>query len=1225
MHTVKRASVRFCLPALTALCLISSSSLSSQEVSQSNESGDGDEPLVLSPFVVEADADEGYRATSTLAGTRVRTDLKDTAAAISVVTRQFLSDTGVTNSQELLVYTPSTEVGGLGGNFSGFAGIKTPSESSGKPGSGIINSSNRVRGLDSADNTRDFFLTDIPWDSYNTGRVDLQRGPNSILFGVGSPAGIINASINDASFRRSYRGELIVDQWGSVRGSVDANHVLIKDQLALRLGYLDDRRKFEQEPAFNDQKRLYLAMRYDPNLFGKDHHTALRVKYENGDVDSNNPRSLPPIDRITPWFDSYFNKATVDTFKIGSHSISTTDPILNRYKPGNNFSVISNAASGVDIRSIYNGASASGVIPGESNVPTNVIVGMLNSGVGGAQNSQQYRPFAVPTYSLYARGVNLPGSSYYLDKVLTDPSVFDFFTKLLDGENKHEWQRWDAANIDLQQTFFKDRLAFDFTYDKQDYTQGQIGWLTGSDYAIGVDVNQKMVDGSANPNVGRPYVAGADSYGNFSQDSNRVGKRGIVTLDLKAEDYLGKGLLSRIIGRNVFTGLVAEETRDTQTTYWSQNALRPDIVTGMLGQGDSAIQSLIGTRQFDWQYYLGGSMSAASSASGANLTNIGVSLRPIDGSARYFNMTWNDPVGVQKSDPWTFIDAIDGSTKVGTQDQNPANYIGWSAGGINWLRAENPQDYPNLVYSGEKASFKDSSRGFTWQGYLFGGTLIPTFGWREDRVVNYAAAAPKNSSSGIAATDYPLDPKTYRLAEGQSRSWSGVFHLPQKLTSRLPWGTEISLLYNDSSNFKADAPRRNLLGLLIENPQADTKEKGIVVSTFDDRLTLKANWFDTKMRNATLTTSSTSFNMYRLASLGYTQAAMVQDYLNGVSTGPTNDFIMQVALNSWVNYAYTDGVAGVGIMDNLKNTSTTSPFQTAQQTKDSVAMVNAWLNDLPDFMTKDFYTYWGVPIAFDPAKARASGNLRDAFGGQDPYSDFLNGVTQVFSYISSQAPVTTVDTRSKGQEFELTYRPVRNWNITLNYVRTKATRTNIDTATVAYMNALNTFYNGPAGKLRLYGQSSPTFLVSSQWNQDVYAPYLVQLASQGQSAPEVSPWRFNLVSTYEVRSGKFKNLRIGGAARLEAGRISGYRYSSTLGYLDVTQPRIGPDDQHFDLWVGYSKKLKSDNLLWRVQLNVRNVGEKTRLVPSYYEPDGTLALARIQDGMSWRLTNSIEF
>jgi outer membrane receptor protein involved in Fe transport len=41
------------------------------------------------------------------------------------------------------------------------------------------------------------------WDSYNVDRIDLQCRPNSNLFGLGSPAGIINASTRSAEFRNN--------------------------------------------------------------------------------------------------------------------------------------------------------------------------------------------------------------------------------------------------------------------------------------------------------------------------------------------------------------------------------------------------------------------------------------------------------------------------------------------------------------------------------------------------------------------------------------------------------------------------------------------------------------------------------------------------------------------------------------------------------------------------------------------------------------------------------------------------------------------------------------------------------------------------------------------------------------------------------------------------------------------------------------------------------------
>ncbi|HEX3731281.1 MAG TPA: TonB-dependent receptor plug domain-containing protein, partial [Opitutaceae bacterium] len=180
---------------------------------------DNNSVVTLSPFVVGAD-EEGYRAFSTLAGTRVRTDLRDVASSISVVTQQFLKDTGATNNEDLLPYEPSSEVSGLRGNFTGQAGTAIYQENT-------VSTTTRIRGLDSADNTRDYFITDIPWDSFNVDRIDLQRGPNSILFGVGSPAGIINYSPSDASFRTGYNVENRVDGYGSVRVSVNFNQSLI--------------------------------------------------------------------------------------------------------------------------------------------------------------------------------------------------------------------------------------------------------------------------------------------------------------------------------------------------------------------------------------------------------------------------------------------------------------------------------------------------------------------------------------------------------------------------------------------------------------------------------------------------------------------------------------------------------------------------------------------------------------------------------------------------------------------------------------------------------------------------------------------------------------------------------------------------------------------------------------------------------------------------------------
>src|ERR1700690_3541621 len=125
--TIKLLTVRSCrIGTTTALCLVAVLRLSAQATAPAADTNasnkKSDQPVLLSPFVVEASEDQGYTAKDPLAGTRVRTELKDVASAISVVTQQFLKDTGAKNSADLLIYTPSTEVSGIRGNFSGAAG-----------------------------------------------------------------------------------------------------------------------------------------------------------------------------------------------------------------------------------------------------------------------------------------------------------------------------------------------------------------------------------------------------------------------------------------------------------------------------------------------------------------------------------------------------------------------------------------------------------------------------------------------------------------------------------------------------------------------------------------------------------------------------------------------------------------------------------------------------------------------------------------------------------------------------------------------------------------------------------------------------------------------------------------------------------------------------------------------------------------------------------------------
>ncbi len=104
--------------------------------------------------------------------------MRDTAAAISVFTKEFLDDIGVTNVNQALEY-----------------GLNTASEVEPTGNLSVENNfSFRIRGITGAQRARNLFRTQLNLDSYGTERLDFARGPNAILFGEGSPAGLINTS-----------------------------------------------------------------------------------------------------------------------------------------------------------------------------------------------------------------------------------------------------------------------------------------------------------------------------------------------------------------------------------------------------------------------------------------------------------------------------------------------------------------------------------------------------------------------------------------------------------------------------------------------------------------------------------------------------------------------------------------------------------------------------------------------------------------------------------------------------------------------------------------------------------------------------------------------------------------------------------------------------------------------------------------------------------------------
>jgi hypothetical protein len=198
-------------------------------------------------------------------------------------------------------------------------------------------------------------------------------------------------------------------------------------------------------------------------------------------------------------------------------------------------------------------------------------------------------------------------------------------------------------------------------------------------------------------------------------------------------------------------------------------------------------------------------------------------------------------------------------------------------------------------------------------------------------------------------------------------------------------------------------------------------------------------------------------------------------------------------------------------------------------------------------------------------------------------------------------------------EVEVFFRPMNNWNITMNVAKTESTRTNLGSDITELIEFQYNRFQGPAGDMRLWSGGDAT--IREYYQRWIYAPYQFPLDSNGQQAPEVRPWRFNIVSDYTFTEGVFKNMNLGIAYRWQDEIILGYELSDDQTKLDVDRPIHGSSEDNIDLWIGYKRDL-SDKISWDIQLNLRNVGEDAHLVPVSVNPDGEWATVRITEGFS---------
>ena len=237
---------------------------------------------VLNPFTVTSDRDVGYLAQSSLAGSRLKTNLGELAVPVTAFTLEFIEDVASTSVDELSKFMLSTQTDYPDANQAYFTADSAPI---------------RIRGLPATSYAINYFPTTQRLDLFATERVDQSRGPNSILFGTGSPGGLVSVSTKRAMIDHT-AGSLSLQtrSTGGLRTVIDYNHPLIKDRVSLRVAATKDDRKTWRHHEYDDQERIFLTGRWRVTK-----STQLDVEWETGKIDKSLIGPWTFADAYTPW------------------------------------------------------------------------------------------------------------------------------------------------------------------------------------------------------------------------------------------------------------------------------------------------------------------------------------------------------------------------------------------------------------------------------------------------------------------------------------------------------------------------------------------------------------------------------------------------------------------------------------------------------------------------------------------------------------------------------------------------------------------------------------------------------------------------------------------------------------------------------------------------------------------------------------------------------------
>lgn len=269
-----------------------------------------DELVELSPFEVRSDTDRGYLAANAVSATRMAVPVRDLPMSISAFTGEFIADQAPYDLYDVVKWAPGVHQD----NLSPQGWIRY-----------------NIRGFTSAAVQRNGFSSFRFVDTTNVERVEVVRGPASLLYGQLNPGGVINYITKRPQARPALLLSASAGSHGYTRALVDATGPVPGSQGSLlyrAIAMREDIQEF-QRPARGRKTLAAPSLTWRPN-----EAVTLHLEYEDFTRRERMPTSgvvlayvdeLPTVPyRGLPWDFNYAGEGDFQDFTSGAFTAELT-------------------------------------------------------------------------------------------------------------------------------------------------------------------------------------------------------------------------------------------------------------------------------------------------------------------------------------------------------------------------------------------------------------------------------------------------------------------------------------------------------------------------------------------------------------------------------------------------------------------------------------------------------------------------------------------------------------------------------------------------------------------------------------------------------------------------------------------------------------------------------------------------------------------------------------